>query len=76
MAEIDSKLVSPLPYANNLQLASLFGSLAKCFHEMEKTCQEHAQGKPPKIKPQEAPAAKKSKADLKEEEKLIKKQTK
>ena len=43
---------------------------------MEKTCLEHSQGKPPKIKPLDGAAAKKSKAELKEEEKLAKKQAK
>lgn len=44
--------------------------------EMEKTCLEHSQGKPPKNKPLDASAAKKSKAELKEEEKLAKKHAK
>lgn len=50
--------------------------MARAFTEMEKTCLEHSQGKAPKIKPLDASAAKKSKAELKEEEKLAKKKEK
>jgi hypothetical protein len=54
-------------------MAALFGSLAKCFTDMQKICQDHSEGKAPKLKAADASATKRqSKASAKEEAKQAK----